>query len=32
MQQDGWWWHSPGLTNKMIKRGLLREMLSHLFR
>jgi len=32
MQQDGWWWHAPGLTNKMIKRGLLREMLGHLFR
>jgi glutamate-1-semialdehyde 2,1-aminomutase len=32
MQEDGWWWHNPGLTNKMIKRGLLREMLSHLFR
>lgn len=32
MQQDGWWWNNPGLTNKMIKRGLLREMLGHLFR
>ena len=32
MQQDGWWWHTPGLTNKSIKRGLLREMLSHLRR
>lgn len=32
MRQDGWWWHAPGLTNKSIKRGLLREMLSHLRR
>lgn len=32
MQQDGWWWQSPALTNKSIKRGLLREMLSHLRR
>jgi glutamate-1-semialdehyde 2,1-aminomutase len=30
MQKDGWWWHTPALTNKSIKRGLLREMLSHL--
>src|SRR5476649_2358754 len=21
MQQDGWWWAPPGLTNKSIKRG-----------
>jgi len=32
MQQDGWWWRAPGLTNKSIKRGLLREMLSNLRR
>jgi glutamate-1-semialdehyde 2,1-aminomutase len=27
MQQDGWWWASPELTNKAIKRRVLREML-----
>jgi glutamate-1-semialdehyde 2,1-aminomutase len=27
MQADGWWWQDPGLTNKTIRRGLLREML-----
>jgi len=32
MQQGGWWWHSPDLTNKAIRRGLLREMLHHLAR
>ena len=26
MQADGWWWADPGLTNRAIKRGLLREM------
>jgi len=31
MQTDGWWWHSPTLTNKSIKRGLLREMLAKKF-
>lgn len=32
MQQDGWWWQTPELTNKSIKRGILREMLAHLGR
>jgi glutamate-1-semialdehyde 2,1-aminomutase len=30
MQADGWWWSSPALTNKSIKRRLLREMVQHL--
>jgi glutamate-1-semialdehyde 2,1-aminomutase len=28
MQQDGWWWSDIGLTNKSIKRRILREMLA----
>ena len=31
MQADGWWWHEAMLTNKRIRRGLLREMLRHRF-
>lgn len=31
MSADGWWWQSPGLTNKSIRRGLLREMVRHRF-
>jgi glutamate-1-semialdehyde 2,1-aminomutase len=27
MQEDGWWWASPQLTNKSIRRGVLKEML-----
>jgi glutamate-1-semialdehyde 2,1-aminomutase len=27
MQADGWWWSSPTLTNKSIRRNLLKEML-----
>jgi len=27
MKRDGWWWSSPTLTNKTIKRRILREML-----
>jgi glutamate-1-semialdehyde 2,1-aminomutase len=27
MQQDGWWWHNPALTNKTIKRTILKEMI-----
>jgi glutamate-1-semialdehyde 2,1-aminomutase len=27
MQADGWWWPVPGLTNKTIKRRVLREIL-----
>jgi glutamate-1-semialdehyde 2,1-aminomutase len=31
MQQDGWWWHDGQLTNKAIRRRLLREMIAHRF-
>ncbi len=31
MQQDGWWWHDGKLTNKTIRRHLLREMIAHRF-
>ncbi|HXQ24065.1 MAG TPA: aminotransferase class III-fold pyridoxal phosphate-dependent enzyme [Candidatus Acidoferrales bacterium] len=27
MQEDGWWWTPPGLTNKSIRRGVLKEMI-----
>jgi glutamate-1-semialdehyde 2,1-aminomutase len=25
MQSDGWWWERPGITNREIRRGILRE-------
>jgi glutamate-1-semialdehyde 2,1-aminomutase len=28
MQRDGWWWHDPAMTNKSIKRAILREMIA----
>ena len=28
MARDGWWWEAPGLSNKAIRRGILREMLA----
>jgi glutamate-1-semialdehyde 2,1-aminomutase len=28
MKQDGWWWHEPSLTNKNIRRRILKEMLT----
>jgi len=31
MQADGWWWQSPALTNKAIKRQFLVDMLSARF-
>jgi len=31
MQQDGWWWSDPSLTNLSIRRQILREMLAHQF-
>jgi glutamate-1-semialdehyde 2,1-aminomutase len=31
MKADGWWWHDAALTNKTIRRGLLREMLAQRF-
>ncbi|HWM41479.1 MAG TPA: aminotransferase class III-fold pyridoxal phosphate-dependent enzyme [Burkholderiales bacterium] len=27
MERDGWWWSDPALTNKSIKRQILREMI-----
>lgn len=27
MMQDGWWWHTPELTNKSIRRRILKETL-----
>jgi glutamate-1-semialdehyde 2,1-aminomutase len=32
MQRDGWWWTSPALTNKAIKRRVLKEMLREKFK
>jgi glutamate-1-semialdehyde 2,1-aminomutase len=32
MEQDGWWWHAPDLTNKAIRRQILKEMLASKFR
>ncbi|MGH8507323.1 MAG: aminotransferase class III-fold pyridoxal phosphate-dependent enzyme [Gammaproteobacteria bacterium] len=31
MRQEGWWWSDAALTNKSIKRRILREMIAHLF-
>jgi glutamate-1-semialdehyde 2,1-aminomutase len=28
MKQDGWWWHDASLTNKKIRRQILKEMLT----
>jgi glutamate-1-semialdehyde 2,1-aminomutase len=28
MKADGWWWHDPALTNKAIRRQILKEMLT----
>jgi len=28
MQRDGWWWPGPALTNRAIKRSILREMIA----
>ena len=27
MQADGWWWENPGLTNRSIRRNVLKEMI-----
>ena len=32
MKQDGWWWHDAALTNKAIKRRILKEMLGSKFK
>jgi glutamate-1-semialdehyde 2,1-aminomutase len=29
MQQDGWWWQHPGLTNTTIRRRILKEIIAH---
>jgi len=31
MQHDGWWWSDPALTDKAIRRGILKEMLAQRF-
>ena len=32
MQRDGWWWSAPHLTNRWIKRQMLKDMLAQRFR
>ncbi|MBV8699486.1 MAG: glutamate-1-semialdehyde 2,1-aminomutase, partial [Bradyrhizobium sp.] len=32
MMQDGWWWHDAALTNKRIRRQILKEMLAQAFK
>jgi glutamate-1-semialdehyde 2,1-aminomutase len=29
MRDDGWWWNNPALTDRSIRRRMLREMLLH---
>ena len=31
MEADGWWWKDDSLTNKSIRRGVMREILRHRF-
>jgi glutamate-1-semialdehyde 2,1-aminomutase len=28
MAQDGWWWHHPAMTNKSIRRAIVKEMIA----
>jgi glutamate-1-semialdehyde 2,1-aminomutase len=28
MNADGWWWHDASLTNKRIRRQILKEMIT----
>ena len=28
MEANGWWWHAPGATNKLVRRGILRELIA----
>ena len=28
MKRDGWWWHDPAMTNRSIKRAVLKEMIA----
>jgi glutamate-1-semialdehyde 2,1-aminomutase len=32
MKQDGWWWHTPELTNKAIRRKIMKEMIASRFK
>jgi glutamate-1-semialdehyde 2,1-aminomutase len=32
MKREGWWWHQTSLTNKAIKRQILKEMLAERFK
>ena len=29
MERDGWWWCDQAVTNRSVKRGILKEMISH---
>jgi glutamate-1-semialdehyde 2,1-aminomutase len=29
MNEDGWWWHNPAMTNKSIRRAILKEIVAH---
>jgi glutamate-1-semialdehyde 2,1-aminomutase len=29
--RDGWWWHPPDMTNKGIRRQILKEMIKSRF-
>ena len=31
MKTDGWWWHDETLSNRTIRRGILKEMLRERF-
>jgi glutamate-1-semialdehyde 2,1-aminomutase len=31
MQQDGWWWSDPAMTDKSIRRRIVKEMIAHRF-
>jgi glutamate-1-semialdehyde 2,1-aminomutase len=31
MQHDGWWWSDAAMTNKSIRRGILKELIAHRF-
>jgi glutamate-1-semialdehyde 2,1-aminomutase len=31
MRDDKWWWQKEGVTNKSIRRGILRELITHRF-
>ena len=31
MQRDGWWWSSPNVTNKGIRRKIVKELIAHRF-